>query len=156
MSRSVARVQAAAALLGLDITIVELALGTRTASDAAQAVGCRVDQIIKSIIFRAIGDAEHVLFLTAGNNQVDPAKAAALAGKLLAKADANSIRVATGFAIGGVSPLGHINPIRTWLDPHILDFDLIWAAAGTPNHVFSIDPRRLQTAIKPVAANFTR
>ncbi len=155
MSKSVDRVRADAARLDLDIAIVELAAGTRTAADAAAAVGCRVDQIIKSIVLRAAHGGEHFLFLTAGNNLVDAAKAAGLTGCALEKADAASIRAATGFAIGGVSPLGHVNPIRTWIDPHILSFKLIWAAAGTPSHVFSIDPHRLQAAVSPVIADFT-
>lgn len=152
---SLDRVAAEAARLGLDITIIELAAGTRTAEDAARAAACRVDQIVKSVVFRAAGGDEHLLFLTAGNNRVDPAKAAALAGFPLEKADAASIRAATGFAIGGVSPLGHLNPIRTWMDPHLFDFETIWAAAGTPSHVFSIDPRGLQHAIAATPADFT-
>ncbi len=155
LSKSVARVRAEAARLGIAIEIVERAHGTRTAADAAIAVGCLVDQIIKSIVFRGKGGGEHFLFLTAGNNQVDAAKAAFLCGVPLEKADADSIRAATGFVIGGVAPLGHIQPIRTWMDPHILDFAMIWAAAGTPNHVFSVDPRALRAALGPTLADFT-
>jgi prolyl-tRNA editing enzyme YbaK/EbsC (Cys-tRNA(Pro) deacylase) len=155
MSRSLDRVAAQARDLGLDITIVEKPEGTLTAADAARAAGCQIDQIVKSIVFRVAGTGEHVLFLTAGNNRVDPAKAAALAGAALEKADAASIRDATGFAIGGVSPLGHLNPIRTWIDPHLLDFPLIWAAAGTPAHVFSIAPQALVAAINPLRGDFT-
>ena len=155
MSRSVDRVLANAAQLGVAIEIVALAAGTRTAQDAALSVGCLVDQIIKSVVFRAIDGDEHFLFLTAGNNRVAASKAADLVGIQIEKADAQSIRRTTGFAIGGVSPLGHLRPIRTWLDPHILDFTTVWAAAGTPNHVFAIDPRRLALAIAAKVANFT-
>ena len=114
-----------------------------------------MDQIIKSIVFRVAGSDRHVLFLTAGGNRVDPAKAAALAGAPLEKADAASIRAHTGFAIGGVSPLGHITPIDTWLDPKFLDYAVIWAAAGTPNHVFSVAPAALRDALDPMIADFT-
>jgi prolyl-tRNA editing enzyme YbaK/EbsC (Cys-tRNA(Pro) deacylase) len=155
LSSSLDRVKDDADRLGLNIEIVELAAGTRTALDAANAAGCLVDQIVKSIVFRAAENGEHFLFLTAGNNQVDLSKATELAGTKLEKADANSIREATGFAIGGVSPLGHIRPIRSWMDPHLLGFDIIWAAAGTPSHVFSIDPAQLQSAIGCPVAIFT-
>ena len=137
-SASLARVVADAARRGLEIAPVRLAEGTRTAEDAARACGCAVDQIVKSIVFRARGSERHLLFLTAGGNRIDPAKAAALAGAPLEKADAASIRAATGFAIGGVSPLGHIRPIETWLDPKVLDFGEIWAAAGRSS---AADPR---------------
>ncbi len=154
-SASLARVRAEAARLGLPIAPVRLDEGTRTAADAARACGCEVDQIIKSIVFREAGSDRHVLFLTAGGNRVDPARASTLAGAPLEKADAASIRAATGFAIGGVAPLGHLNPIETWLDPKILDYDLIWAAAGTPHHVFSIRPTALAAALGATVADFT-
>lgn len=154
-SASVARVRADATRLGLDVAIVQLDDSARTAADAAQACGCVVDQIAKSIIFREAGTDRHVLFLTAGGSRVDPAAAAALAGATLEKADAASIRAATGFAIGGVSPLGHLQPIRTWCDPRLLDFPVIWAAAGTPHHVFSVSPALLVVALGATVAPFT-
>lgn len=95
-----------------------------------------------------------MLFLTAGGNRVDPAKAAALVGAPLEKADAAGVRAATGFAIGGVAPLGLLRPIETWLDPRLLDFDVVWAAAGTPNHVFAVAPEALATAATAVVADF--
>lgn len=152
---SVARVLADAAARGLAIDVLELAAGTRTAADAARACGCGIDQIVKSIVFRVTGSERHVLFLTAGGNRVDPGKAAALVGAALEKADAAGVRAHTGFAIGGVSPLGHVTPIDTWLDPKLLGFPVIWAAAGSPNHVFSIDPAALRDALQPVVADFT-
>jgi prolyl-tRNA editing enzyme YbaK/EbsC (Cys-tRNA(Pro) deacylase) len=154
-SASVGRVRADAARLGLDIEIVRLAEGTRTAEDAARACGVAVDQIVKSIVFRVAGSDRHVLFLTAGDNRVDPAKAAELAGVPLEKADAASVRAHTGFVIGGVSPLGHATPIETWLDPKILTYEVIWAAAGTPHHVFAVAPRALAAALGPGVADFT-
>jgi len=154
-SASLARVIADAERLGLAIQPVRLDEGVHTAADAARACGCTVDQIIKSIVFRVVGGDRHVLFLTAGGNRVDPGKAAALVGAPLEKADAASIRAHTGFAIGGVSLLGHLTPIATYLDPKILTFPVIWAAAGTPHHVFAIDPRVLCDALQPVVADFT-
>jgi prolyl-tRNA editing enzyme YbaK/EbsC (Cys-tRNA(Pro) deacylase) len=155
VSASVRRVEAEASRLGLAIEVVRLAEGTRTAQDAARACGCEVDQIIKSIVFRVAGSDRHVLFLTAGGARVDPARAADLAGAPLEKADAAGIRAHTGFAIGGVSPLGHLTPIETWFDPDILRHPVIWAAAGTPNHVFSIAPERLRDALGARVAPFT-
>lgn len=155
MSKSLARVKAHAQKLGLAVEPVRLEAGTLTAQQAADACGCAVDQIIKSILFRVAGSDEHVLFLTAGSNRVDESKASQMFGKKLEKADAASIRSYTGFAIGGVSPLGHLNPIRIYMDPDILQFDTIWAAAGTPHHVFSINPDELKDALQPEVADFT-
>lgn len=143
MSKSLNRVEAEAKALGLSIEIIREKVLTTTAQMAADARGCTVDQIVKSILFRCVDSDEHVLFLTAGGNRVSQAKAEAACGHKLARADAASIRAYTGFAIGGVSPLGHINPVAKYMDPHLLDFPLIWAAAGTPNHVFAIEPREL-------------
>ena len=120
-----------------------MAEGTRTAEDAACAVGCGVDQIAKSIIFRAETSKRVVLFITAGGNQVDAGKASVAAGEPLAKADAGLIRVQTGFAIGGVAPIGHLSPVRAFFDARLLDFAQIWAAAGTPRHIFPIAPQQL-------------
>jgi prolyl-tRNA editing enzyme YbaK/EbsC (Cys-tRNA(Pro) deacylase) len=154
-SASVGRVRAEASRLGLAIEPVRLEEGTRTAADAARACGCALDQIVKSIVFRARGSDRHLLFLTAGGNRVDAAKASALAGTPLEKADAGGVRAATGFAIGGVAPLGHLAPIATWLDPRLLAFDTVWAAAGTPHHVFEVAPARLAEAVGARVADFT-
>jgi prolyl-tRNA editing enzyme YbaK/EbsC (Cys-tRNA(Pro) deacylase) len=154
-SPSVARVVAGAAARGLAIAPVRLDDSTRTAAEAARACGVGLDQIVKSIVFRAAGSQRHLLFLTAGGNRVDPAKAAALAGAPLEKADAAGVRAATGFAIGGVAPLGHPAPIATWLDPRLLDFAEVWAAAGTPHHVFAVAPARLAEAAGATVADFT-
>ncbi len=158
-SASLARVRAEAARLGFAITPVHLPEGTRTAADAARACGCAIDQIVKSIVFREAGvggpDLPHFLFLTAGGNRVDQARAGALAGVALEKADAASIRAATGFAIGGVAPLGHLRPIAAWLDPALLGYPLVWAAAGTPHHVFCAAPAALAAAVGATVADFT-
>jgi prolyl-tRNA editing enzyme YbaK/EbsC (Cys-tRNA(Pro) deacylase) len=153
-SGSVARVEAEAARLGLAIRPVRLEAGTRTAEEAARACGCALDQIVKSVILRVRGTDRFCLFLTAGSNRVDPGKAASLVGAPLDKADAAAIRAHTGFAIGGVAPIGHLRPVETWLDPRLLDFPLIWAAAGSPNHVFSIAPDNLLAATRARPADF--
>ncbi len=101
------------------------------------------------------GADRHVLFLTAGGNRVDSVKAAGLAGAPLEKADAAGVRAATGFAIGGVAPLGHLRQIETWLDPRLLEFEVVWAAAGTPHHVFAVAPKALAAAVGATVADFT-
>jgi prolyl-tRNA editing enzyme YbaK/EbsC (Cys-tRNA(Pro) deacylase) len=143
MSKSLSRVTQALAAAGLDISPVEMGAETRTAQQAADAVGCALDQIAKSIIFAGEASGTAILFLTAGGNQVDAAKASACAGEALGRADAALIRDQTGFAIGGVAPVGHLTPIRAFFDPRLMEFDVIWAAAGTPRHVFPIDPATL-------------
>lgn len=154
MSKSLKRVRQALEAAGLSAEIRETELA-RTAADAATAVGCEVDQIAKSIIFQGQQSGRAVLFLTAGGNRVDAAKAAQVAGEPLGKADAALVRAQTGFAIGGVSPVGHLSPIRAWLDPRLAEFELIWAAAGTPHHVFPISPADLERITGAQPADFT-
>ena len=154
MSKSLKRVRAAIESAGIPDGIREVGQA-RTAQEAADSVGCHLDQIAKSIIFRAETSGEAVLFLTAGGNKVCADKATALAGEPLGKADAALIRSQTGFAIGGVAPLGHLNPIRAWLDPRLLEFAEVWAAAGTPRHVFPLNPQILPGLTGAVAADFT-
>lgn len=144
MSDSLERVRAALDAAGIAVDIREMPGSTRTAAEAADAVGCALDQIAKSIIFHGMDSGQVLLFLTAGGNRVDPDKAAALAGEPLGRADAASVRARTGFAIGGVAPVGHLTPLRAFLDPRLADFAQVWAAAGTPRHVFAIAPDRLQ------------
>jgi len=155
MSKSLARVRTALDRAGLSAEILEMSDGTRTAADAARAAGCTVDQIAKSIIFRGEETGHVVLFLTAGGNRVDPARATAVAGQPLGKADAALIREETGFAIGGVAPVGHLKPVTAFFDPRLLDFDRVWAAAGTPRHVFAIAPRALLDLTGERVADFT-
>ena len=143
MSDSLERVRAALEAAGVAAEIREMPGSTRTAPDAADAVGCALDQIAKSIIFHGTDSDSVLLFLTAGGNRVDPAKAAALAGEALGRADAALVRARTGFAIGGVAPVGHLSPVRAFWDPRLADFAQVWAAAGTPRHVFAIAPDRL-------------
>lgn len=155
MSSSLERVRAALLAAGLPDGIREMPGSTRTALDAAEACGCALDQIAKSIIFRGETSGHVKLFLTAGGNQVDAAKASALAGEPLGKADAQLIRAETGFAIGGVAPLGHLSALPVWIDPRLFDFDLLWAAAGTPRHVFPVAPEALLRATGAQRAAFS-
>ncbi|GKY88951.1 YbaK/EbsC family protein [Sinisalibacter aestuarii] len=154
-SKSLKRVEQALEAAGVAAEIMEMAEGTRTAADAAAAAGCELDQIVKSIIFRGEADGRVVLFLTAGGNQVDAGKASAAAGEALGKADAGLIRAQTGFAIGGVAPLGHLSPIRAFFDPRLLDFRVVWAAAGTPRHIFAADPREILRLTGAEVTDFT-
>ena len=142
MSKSLKRVRAALEAAAIDTEIRETALA-RTAMDAATALGCEIDQIAKSIVFRGELSGTALLFITAGGNKVDADKATKLAKEPLGKADAALIRAQTGFAIGGVAPVGHLTPIKAFFDPRLLEFAVIWAAAGTPNHVFRANPQVL-------------
>lgn len=153
-SKSLKRVEAALEAAGIDPRVRRTELA-RTAADAARAVGCEVDQIAKSIIFRGETSGKAILFLTAGGNRVDGDRAAALAGEPLGKADAALVRAQTGFAIGGVAPVGHLAPIRAFLDPRLAEFQEIWAAAGTPHHVFPIRPADLLRITGAQMADFT-
>ena len=155
MSKSLRRVEAALHKAGLSVQIRETDDSARTAEGAAAAVGCEVDQIAKSIIFRGEESGHVVLFLTAGGNRVDPARATEIAGQPLGKADADLIRAETGFAIGGVAPVGHLRQIQAFVDPRLLEFDLVWAAAGTPRHVFAIAPADLIRVTGAQQAAFT-
>jgi len=154
MSKSLKRVKATLEDAGLAANVLEMPGETRTAQQAAKAAGCALDQIAKSIIFRGRHSGRALLFLTAGGNQVCPDKASVLATEPLCKADAGLIRAQTGFAIGGVAPLGHLNPIRAFMDPRLLEFDIIWAAAGTPRHIFPIDPAVLSRVAKAQLFDF--
>jgi prolyl-tRNA editing enzyme YbaK/EbsC (Cys-tRNA(Pro) deacylase) len=131
---SVERVRAALAAAGHPDTITVFPEGTRTAAEAAAAVGCDVAQIAKSIVFRAGERA--ALIVTSGANRVDPARAGAVLGVKLGRADPDWVRQATGFAVGGVAPVGHLVPPLILLDEDLLLLDPVWAAAGSPRHVF--------------------
>lgn len=155
MSKSLKRVRSALRDAGLDDTVIETGGQTRTAAEAAAEAGCHIDQIAKSIIFRGADSGAAVLFLTAGGNRVDASKAAAVAGEPLDRADAAFVRATTGFAIGGVAPLGHLSPPHVFWDTRLSDFDVIYAAAGTPRHIFPIDPSDLRKVTGATAADFT-
>ncbi|MCG6115651.1 MAG: YbaK/EbsC family protein [Mesorhizobium sp.] len=152
MSKSVRRVEEAAQAAGLAIEVRRMGESTRTAEEAAEQCGCDVAQIVKSLIFQGKDSGRLVLFLVAGNNRLDTAKAAGLAGEELERADPRLIRERTGFAIGGVAPIGHLEPIAAFADETLLGFDVVWAAAGAPDAVFSAEPRALFAAAKAQTA----
>ena len=154
MSDSSDRFVASARQLGLDIEIARFREGTRTADDAARAIGCDVAQIVKSLVFM-VGD-EPLLALTSGANRVDVKKLAAAIGvNKVRKANADEARVASGYAIGGTPPFGHPAPVRTGLDPHLLTFEVVWAAGGTPDSVFPVEPHQLVDLCSASTADFT-
>ena len=140
---SVRRVQDALAARGFAFEVREFPQGTRTAAEAAAAIGCEVAQIAKSLVFRARQLGRPVLVIASGANRVDEKAVAALIGEKIGRADADFVRAATGFAIGGVPPLGHDTPPVTLIDRDLLAVDEIWAAAGTPNAVFRLTPEDL-------------
>ena len=138
------RVRAALDAASLECAIRTLPNSTRTAVEAAAAVGCSVGEIAKSLVFRA-GDRP-VVAVMSGDNRLDPGKLAAALGEEVGRADANFVRTATGFAIGGVPPLGHATPADVFMDADLFRFDEVWAAAGSPFSVFAIEPARLRDA----------
>lgn len=138
---SALKVQAA---LGSDYQVLEFDAGTRTAADAAAAIGCSAAEIAKSLIFRAEPSGRAVLVIASGVNRVDERKVGEIVGEKIVRADADFVRSKTGFAIGGVPPLGHAEPLLTLIDELLSAFDAIWAAAGTPNAVFRLTPADLQ------------
>ncbi|WP_417268149.1 YbaK/EbsC family protein [Celeribacter baekdonensis] len=155
MSKSLKRVETALKQAGHAIHILEMDGSTRTAVEAAAQAGCAVDQIAKSIVFKGVKSGAICVFITPGGRQVDMALAAQVAGEALARADGKEVRNATGFAIGGVSPVGHLTPPHVFFDPALLAFDTVWAAAGTPRHIFEIAPADLATVAQARMAAFT-
>lgn len=150
-SSSVERVRAALAAAGHPDTIEAFPDGTRSAADAAAAVGCDVAQIAKSIVFRA--GTRAVLVIASGANRVDMAKVSAAIGQPVKRADGNWVRDATGFAIGGVSPVGHVAPPILLLDADLMALDPVWAAAGSPQHVFRTTPAELHRITAALVAD---
>jgi prolyl-tRNA editing enzyme YbaK/EbsC (Cys-tRNA(Pro) deacylase) len=140
---SARRVQEALDALGFSFQVVELPDSTRTAREAAAAVGCTVGQIAKSLVFQGQESGRPLLVIASGSNRVDEARLAALAGEPVAFANADTVRAATGYVIGGVPPAGHDQPLPTYIDEDLLTFDEIWAAAGTPYAVFRLHPADL-------------
>ena len=143
LSSSAQKVQDALSSLGLTLQVVELPDSTRTAVEAAQAIGCQVGQIVKSLVFKGKRSGRPVLVATSGPNRVDERKIEALISEPLGKADAEFVRQRTGFVIGGVPPVGHSEQLETFIDQDLLQYDEIWAAAGTPHAVFRLTPADL-------------
>lgn len=140
------RVAAAATALGVAIRVVTHAQSTRTAEEAATACGCAVGQIVKSLVFQGKATKAPILLLVSGANRVDEKVVAAVIGEALKRPDATFVRDTTGFAIGGIPPLGHDVPLKTFIDEALLAFPTVWAAAGTPESVFEVDPKALARA----------
>ncbi len=143
MHPSAQRVQAALDELGYTGQVVELEASTRTAVEAAQAAGCEVGQIVKSLVFRLEPAGEPVLILVSGPNRVHEKRLGRLLGGTLSRPDADYVREISGYAIGGVPPVGHKTKLRTFLDGDLFQYDTVWAAAGTHNAVFPIAPAEL-------------
>lgn len=153
--RNVVRVVEAGAAVGLTVTPVRFPEGTKTAVDAANAVGCDVGQIVKSLIFAV--DGEVVLAYVSGANQLDESKLALAAGGVTcSRVDADVVRRATGFPIGGVPPFGHDSDLRVFIDPDLLQYGEVWAAAGTWHEVFALAPDQLVAASDGTVVDLAR
>ncbi|MEJ0013596.1 MAG: YbaK/EbsC family protein [Bauldia sp.] len=149
------RVRKAAEALGLAIAVKVMPAATRTAEEAAAACGCAVGQIIKSLIFKGKETERAYLFLVSGSNRVNEKSVGARLGEAIVRPDADFVRATTGFAIGGIPPLGHATPLVPYLDADLLQYGTVWAAAGTPNAVFEVDPARLRDATRAVVIGVT-
>src|SRR5205823_10448806 len=145
------RFEAWLATTDFGVTVKEFPQGTRTATDAATAVGCELGQIVKSLVFMTGGSP--VIALMSGPNRLDEARLAALAGGPVGKADAEAARVATGYSIGGVPPFGHATEVPVFMDRDLLRYATVWAAAGRPDAVFEIAPDRLRELSKAMIAD---
>ena len=143
LSSSAKKIQDALTAMGATGKVVELPASTRTSAEAAAAIGCSIKQIAKSIIFRSVATGRPVMVIASGPNRVNEEKIRGIIGEGIEKADAEFVKKATGFAIGGIPPIGHAEPIITIIDEDLLKLDEIWAAAGTPNAVFNLNPAHL-------------
>ncbi len=143
MGKSVTRVREAAHVAGLAVDIVTLPATARTAADAAAACGCMIGQIAKSMIFEGAHSATLVLVLVSGAHDLDLRRAQALTGEPLGRADPKRVRAETGFAIGGVAPIGHLRAMPTFMDDALMQYPVIWGAGGAPRTVFAVAPLEL-------------
>lgn len=142
--------------LGVALQVVELPQTTRTAQNAAEAIGCEIGQIVKSIIMRTKLTSRGLSVLTSGANQVDVTKVEQWVGEPIKMAKPDFVKKITGFSIGGVAPVGHLNPIVTLIDEDLLSYAEIWAAAGTPNAVFRLTPMELLRITQSIAIQVAR
>jgi len=143
LSSGAQRVQDVLNTFGMKLTVLELPDSTRTAKDAANAIGCEARHIAKSLLFRERESGQPVLVIASGINRVNEKKIGEINGEAIEKADADFVRERTGFAIGGVPPVGHLEEIKTFIDEDLFGYETIWAAAGTPNAVFKLTPADL-------------
>lgn len=154
MHRNAVRVVEAARATGLDIEVRPFPEGTRTAEDAARAIGVELGQIVKSLVFAVDGEA--VVALVPGDRRLDEAALArAAGGESCTRLDANAVREATGFPVGGIPPLGHVNDLRVFADEGLLRYEVVWAAAGTPHENFGVDPAALVTSVRATVAQLS-
>ena len=144
LSPSAQKVDDALRALGYAFNIVEHSESTRTAQEAADRAGCALGQIVKSLVFQGAHTGKAILVLTSGANRVNEKRIAEHAGEPIGRADPDFVRAVTGFAIGGIPPVGHLQPIQTYMDQDLLQFATVWAAAGTPNAIFELRPEQLQ------------
>lgn len=144
LSPTAQRVQDLLASRGFHCNVIEYAESTRTSQEAAERAGCTLGQITKSLIFKGRSTQKPILVLTSGANRVDEKRIGEYAGEPIGRADADFVRLVTGFAIGGVPPLGHAQPIETYVDEDLMQYDTIWAAAGTANAIFELTPADLR------------
>jgi len=145
LPKSAQKVQDALDAFGLSLTVILMPDSTRTAQEAADALHCTVAQIAKSLIFRGTVSGRPILIIASGANRVNEKAVGRLIGEKLARADADFVQKQTGYAIGGIPPVGHVAPIATYIDEDLLQYDEIWAAAGTPHAVFALTPDILKT-----------
>jgi prolyl-tRNA editing enzyme YbaK/EbsC (Cys-tRNA(Pro) deacylase) len=143
LSKNAKRVQTALAGFGLDLVVVEFPESTRTAQDAANAIGCQVEQIVKSLVFQCRPSGKAILIAASGGNRVNEKRIKEILGEKIVRADAEFVRQVSGFPIGGVPPVAHTQPIETIIDEDLMQYQEIWAAAGTPNAVFPLKPQQL-------------
>ena len=143
LTSSAQRVQEALREAGVALRVVELPASTRSAAEAADAIGCRLEQIAKSIVFQKKDSGEPVLVVASGPNRIDEKKVGADLDSDVKLAKADYVKKATGYAIGGVPPLGHETPLETVVDAHLMTLESLWAAAGTPHAVFQLTPEDL-------------
>ena len=153
LKRSSAKVQAVLNEFGYELNVMEFSDSTRTSQEAANAVGCEVGQIAKSLIFKGKISQKPILIIASGANRVNEKLLKEYIGEKLEKADADFVLEHTGFAIGGVPPVGHIKPITTYIDEDLMQYEEIWAAAGTPNSVFKLSPKILVEITKGSVIN---
>jgi prolyl-tRNA editing enzyme YbaK/EbsC (Cys-tRNA(Pro) deacylase) len=144
LSTSAQKIQDQLKSLGYEYTVIEHTESTRTAQEAADRAGCELGQIVKSLIFKGKESGKPILVLTSGANRVDEKRISEYAGEAIGRAEAEFVRAVTGFAIGGVPPIGHIQTMETYLDEDFLRYETIWAAAGTPNAIFELKTSDLQ------------
>jgi len=148
LKKSAEKVQSVLNEFGFELNVIELSDSTRTAQEAANTIGCTISQIAKSLIFQGKTTKNPILIIASGTNRINEKAIKEYIGEKLGKADADFVLEHTGFAIGGIPPIGHKNPITTFIDEDLMQYEEIWAAAGTPNAVFKLTPKILAEITK--------